>query len=73
MRRNVRLQLVAVREDGASKVLSYSPDTLRVYLIVRKTLASVAAELQSASRSDSDGPWVSVRFSRAGLNRLPGS
>lgn len=67
----MRLQLVAIREDGTSKVLSYSPDTLRLYLIVRKTLAGAAAERQ-ADRPDADDPWVSVRFSRGGLSRLPG-
>ncbi len=67
----MRLQFVAIREDGASRILSYPKDSLRLYLIVRKTLASAAADGQSTSRLDPDDPWISVRFSRGGLNRLP--
>lgn len=68
----MRLLLVAIREDGASKILSYSPDTLPLYLIVQKTLSRAVADGRSTSRRDPDDPWVSVRFSRGGLNPLPG-
>lgn len=66
-RRIVNLQVVAVREGGTSEILPLSPDTLRVFLILRGPADAGKPIPEAPGRPVADAAWSTIRRSVRGV------